>query len=229
MKTSPLKKWRIDPDSLMTSLFIAICVIVYLLMLVSFGSTERIDALLTYGAKSNELINGYGQWWRLITASFVHIGIQHLILNMISLYFLGLELEKIMGAWRYSLLFLVACLGGNLFSYAFNDSISAGASTGIFGLFASYLVLAKMYPRSTGLQMRAYNYSVLIVLNVINGLLSPGIDNWGHIGGAIYGAAICLILGLKGVKPYGIDRKTQFLAGLFLLLLSGVLVFFGHR
>lgn len=229
MYSSPIKKWRTKKDSFITHLSIAICVTVYILMLVFFGSTERIDALLTFGAKSNDLINVYGQWWRLITASFVHIGIQHLILNMISLYFLGIELEKIMGTWRYSILFLVACLGGNLFSYAFNESISAGASTGIFGLFASYLVFAKMYPHSMSLKMRANNYTLLIVLNVINGLLSPGIDNWGHIGGAVYGAAISLIVGLKNAKPYGISRRSQMFSGIFLFLMSAVLLYFGHQ
>lgn len=209
----------------MTYLFLSLNIIVYLITLWRFGTTENTYVLLLMGAKFSPLIIAEQQWWRLLSAAFLHIGIQHLIMNGITLYFLGQELERIMGHWRFTLVYFIAAIGGNVFSFAFSDSVSAGASTALFGMFASIIVLSKMYPRVHALKQRASTYTILIVLNVLNGLIMPGIDNWGHFGGAIYGAIATLVVGLA-IKSET-SKKERLLALVIGVILTVLLIMYG--
>lgn len=150
------------------------------------GGSENTITLIQYGAKVNELIY-LGEWWRLVTPMFLHIGFSHLVLNSLIIYFLGAEVEMIIGHLRYFILYLMSGVLGNLASFALNNSVSAGASTAIFGVFASTIVLAKLYPYHTGIQLLSRNYLTLIILNVVFGIFSTGTDNAGHIGGLLGG------------------------------------------
>lgn len=212
---------------IMTYFFLSLTILVYLLMLLFFGSSMNTRALLSLGAKFNYLIVFEQEWWRLITAAFVHIGFTHLLLNGISIYFMGSELELILGHWKFSLIYLLAAFGGNLFSFAFNPiNISAGASTSIFGLFACFIGLSYIFPHSQALKARAANFLVLIILNFANGILSSGTDNWGHFGGAVFGFLATLIL----CSPKGESHaKLRLVARGLLLLLTITLLFFGYR
>lgn len=160
------------------------------------GGSENIETLIQYGAKVNEFIY-IGEWWRLITPMFLHIGFTHLVLNSLIVYFLGVELEMIIGHFRFFILYLLSGILGNLASFALNTSVSAGASTAIFGMFASTIVLAKLYPYHTGIQQLSRNYLTLIVLNVLMGIFSTTVDNAGHIGGLLGGYLIMYALSSK--------------------------------
>lgn len=212
---------------LMTYVFLAISILVFLYMLLVYGTTTDARVLLMMGAKFNYLIIAQGEWWRLITAAFIHIGFSHILFNGISLYFMGLELEPLLGHFKFSLVYLLAALGGNLASFAFNpNNISAGASTSIFGLFASFVALAYIFPQSTWIRQRARNFIVLIALNFINGLLIPDIDNWGHLGGAVFGFLATIVL----LSPKKDARQThKGLAGLLLLVLMFGLLYLGYQ
>lgn len=194
-------------------------VTVFLMMLIRYQSTTSVEALINFGAKSNGHILLKSEWWRLLTPTFVHIGIEHLLFNCLSLYFIGQELEKLMGHVRFLLLFLIASFGGNLFSFAFNDNISAGASTGIFGLFVAYIVLAIMYPQLSMLKQRAINFSLLILLNFMTSLFSQGIDNWGHFGGAVFGGIATANLGIGSPLDSSLTRTQK---GLLIILGIGL-------
>lgn len=219
------KKVSLSDKPFMTYFFLGLNIIVYLITLWRFGTTENTYALILMGAKYSPLIIADQEWWRLLSAAFLHIGAQHIIMNGITLYFLGQELERIMGHWRFTIVYLVAAIGGNIFSFAFSDSVSAGASTALFGMFASMIVLSKMYPRVHALQQRATTYTILIVLNVVNGFLIPGIDNWGHFGGAIYGAIATLIVGLAIQSE--ISKKERLLALVIGVILTVLLIMYG--
>ncbi|MGF3183083.1 rhomboid family intramembrane serine protease [Facklamia sp. P12945] len=204
-----MKKRRILALPFVTYSLVAINLMVFIYMLIRFQTTTSLEALIKTGAKSNELILYGGEWWRLITPSFIHIGFEHLLFNNLSLYFIGQDLEKILGHGRFLIIYLLASFGGNVFSFAFNDNVSAGASTGIFGLFLAYIVLAKMYPNMIVLRQRAINFSLLIILNVITGFSSQGIDQWGHFGGAVYGGMTTLVLGLGHRLHASVDKKIR--------------------
>src|SRR5699024_505594 len=111
----------------------------------------------------------------------------HLLFNGLVIYFLGIELEMIIGHFRFFVLYLLSGLLGNAASFAFNNSISAGASTAIFGMFATTIVLGKLYPYHTKIQRLSRDYLALIIINVVMGIFSHSIDHAGHLGGMLGG------------------------------------------
>lgn len=204
--------------------FVAINVIMYLIM--SFnGGSENPWTLIYYGAKVNELIV-IGQWWRLITPAFLHIGLSHLLFNTVIIYFLGSELEMIIGHFRYSLLYLFSALLGNTASFALNNSISAGASTAVFGLFASTIVLAKLFPYHSGIQRLSKNYITLIIINFVFGMFSGSVDNAGHFGGLLGGYLFMYILSSKNAMNN--PMKKRIIVGLGYLTILIVLITIGY-
>lgn len=224
-----MKRNKVNQLPLITYIILAINLGVYAYMLLRFQTTTSVEALLSTGAKSNELIVLNNEWWRLITPAFIHIGFEHLLFNNLSIYYIGQDLEKILGHWRFLWVFLLASLGGNLFSFAFNENISAGASTGIFGLFVAYIALSIMYPRFQDLKQRALNFSILIILNIGTSLFSSGIDNWGHFGGAVFGALATLSVGLPIRVKSQISNSKRLLAGVFMLVIMAALVYFRYK
>lgn len=210
----------------LTYIFLGICVLVYVYMLLTHGTTMSIPALIATGANVAPLMVFENEWWRLITAAFIHIGFRHLFFNGISIYFIGSELEAVIGHVRFFLVYFVSAVGGNLFSFAFNSgSVSAGASTSIFGLFACYLALAYLNPNSMVLGARASSFTVLLVINFVNGFLSQGVDNWGHFGGVVFGALVTIIIG-KSTRT-DLSKGFRITALIALFAIAFVLVYIG--
>lgn len=131
-----------------------------------------------------------GEWYRLVTAMFLHYGLVHLLLNMWALWVLGRELEALLGPLRFLALYLVAGLGGNVAAYLFSspNAASAGASTAIFGLFAAVFVLMRRLGRDTSAIVP------ILVINLIFTFTVPGISIPGHVGGLVTGAAMAWVL-----------------------------------
>lgn len=211
----------------MTYIFLALNVAMYVYMLLRYNTTTNTMALLEAGANFTPAVVLNNEWWRLITAAFIHIGFSHILMNGITLYFLGIDLERIHGHFRFAIIYLVSALGGNLFSFAFNINVSAGASTAIFGMFASYLVLAHLNPDSPLFRQRASTFTILIVLNFMNGLFTSGIDNWGHFGGALFGALMTFAIGFGSSRS--VSRLERGLAIIALLVVSMILIFVGRN
>lgn len=221
-----VSNWRLTKDSpYITYLLLFITIAVYLFMLLRFRTTENTIALVIMGAKMNALIVLENEWWRLLTAAFIHIGFEHILMNGISLYFIGMELERIMGHWRFAVLYIVSAIGGNLLSFAFSPNVSAGASTALFGTFAAFIVLAYLYPNHRYLSMRARTFTILLVLNLITGFTSTGIDYWGHIGGAIFGVLITFVIGLPIKNDF--PRRYKLYSLLAIILITLILVWVG--
>ncbi|MFK8197753.1 rhomboid family intramembrane serine protease [Tuanshanicoccus lijuaniae] len=213
--------------SVVTYIFIALNLLIYFLMIIIWGTTESSRVLLHAGAMFRPIIIQYNQWWRLFTAGFIHIGIEHLLMNLLSLYFVGMELERITGHWRFLCIYLLSIVGGNTLSFALSSSsvVSAGASTGIFGLFAAYVVLAKLYPLSSYLQERGKTFSMLIIANIVLNLFSGTIDMWGHIGGAVFGALATLMIGIPKSGKQNLVRRLQIITVVIILFV--LLIFIG--
>lgn len=127
-----------------------------------------------------------GEWWRLVTNGFLHLSVTHIALNMLALYFIGLGLERVLGAWRYLTLYLLSLLGGSASVMLFSSvtSASAGASGAIFGLMGALLVTLKRFK----LDMR--QAGVVIAINVIATFTIPGISWQAHLGGLVVGALV---------------------------------------
>jgi rhomboid protease GluP len=171
------------------------------LNLVVFAAQQLLISLLGFdlviglGAKENTAIAA-GQYWRLITPVFIHAGLAHLFVNMYSLYVIGPSAEEMFGRLRFLCFFVLAGLGGAIFSLAFNASPSVGASGAIFGLLGmlgAFWYLHRTTFGSVGkLQLR--QIAMVAALNLLIGL-SPGIDFWAHLGGFLTGIALALLFG----------------------------------
>jgi membrane associated rhomboid family serine protease len=137
-----------------------------------------------------------GQWWRLVTAAFLHIGPVHLALNMLGLLVFGSELERQLGRWRFLALYLLSVLGGAAAIQLFGlpEVPVAGASTAIYGLLGGLGVL---------MLVRRQDVRGLLMLLAINVVISflPGVSLLGHLGGLLAGALTAGILVLTRRRP----------------------------
>jgi rhomboid protease GluP len=183
---------------------LAITILVYLAQMASqqlLGSD--IPALM--GMKVNDLI-AEGQLWRLITPVFLHGGILHIGFNMYALFILGPGLERYFGHGRFLVLYFLAGFAGNVLSFMFSAAPSLGSSTAIFGLLGAQGVFVyRNQEVFGGLARRALTNVIWIAaVNLIIGM-TPGIDNWGHMGGLIGGTIFAWfggpLLVLQGVFP----------------------------
>jgi membrane associated rhomboid family serine protease len=129
-----------------------------------------------------------GEWWRLITATFLHYGIVHLGLNMLVLWFIGPPLEEYFGHWRYLLVYLVSGLAGSAGALLWSpNALTVGASGAIWGIMGAALVLEARRIWVFGGQAMG-----LVVFNLAITFLIPGISIGGHIGGLI-GGGLCAL------------------------------------
>ena len=205
-----------------TYIFIGIQIFIFLLMEL-FGSSRNTFILILFGAKYTPLILE-GQWWRLITPMFLHIGIIHLLMNSMALYFLGTTVERIFGRFRFLFIFLLAGFMGNVASFVFSpQSISAGASGGIFGLFGALLFFGLVHPRPFFRTMGA-NIITLVGINLLIGFL-PGIDFAGHLGGLVGGFLAAAIVSLPREKNF----PRQIIAFIATLLIAIFGLYFGFN
>src|SRR5699024_2263577 len=111
----------------LTYAFILLNVFIFIFLEAS-GSSMDINHLIQFGAKYNPAILE-GEWWRIVSSMFLHIGFFHLLMNMIALFYLGAAVERIYGTFRFSIIYFLAGIGGGLASFAFAVNVSAGAST----------------------------------------------------------------------------------------------------
>lgn len=150
-----------------------------------------------------------GQWWRLLTSTFLHFGLFHIALNMWALYVNGLVAERIFGSVRYLAIYLVAGVSGSVTSLLWHPVVNgAGASGPIFGvlgaLLAFFLLRKSGLPASVVKSQRA-SAGVFVVYSLLNGARYGGIDNAAHLGGLVGGFVMGLIL----ARPLNAERNTK--------------------
>lgn len=179
---------------IVTYIIMAICIILFILMELSGGSTNS-QTLLKYGANLDVLVKN-GEYYRLFTCIFLHIGIMHLLCNMYSLYIIGREVENLFGKIKYIIIFILSGIFGSIMSLAFtHNTISAGGSGAIFGLLGALLYFGMHYRTYLG---EAIKRSIIpiIVVNLIIGFFAEGIDLAAHIGGLVGGILLAMMVGV---------------------------------
>lgn len=181
-----------------TNLLISICVFIFALMIVKGANPLGINGLLLYlfGANVKEAVVG-GEIFRLITSTFLHASLLHLLFNMYALYIIGNQLESYIGKIKFLVVYLVSAISGSLMSCVFTTGISVGASGAIFGLLGSLLYFGYHYRLYLGSVLKS-QIIPLILINLIFGFMDPRIDNAAHIGGLIGGYLTTMALGIKG-------------------------------
>jgi membrane associated rhomboid family serine protease len=179
-----------DDPGYVTKVIIGINVLVFLAQQAS-GSFER--HLILIGNAFDPLTGQQigvadGQYYRLLTAAFMHANVLHIALNMYALFLFGPPLEAALGRVRFSVLYLVSAIGGTTLSYAFSapNQQSLGASGAVFGLLGAFFVVNRRLGRETS------GLVVLIVINFAFSFIAPGIDWRAHVGGMVSGALVAL-------------------------------------
>jgi membrane associated rhomboid family serine protease len=203
--------------------------VLQLLTEISFG----FDIVLALGAKVNDAIAA-GEVWRLVTPIFIHGGLLHLFVNMYSLQAIGPSAERLLGTPRVLAFYLIAGLGGVTLSLALTPHPSIGASGALFGLLGvlGAFLLRHRPILGASAEVSLRRIGMVALLNLGLGLI-PGIDNWGHVGGLVTGAALTWFFGprleleiveLTGVRyvdrrPWkAVRRQALAVAGVIILL-----------
>ncbi len=161
------------------------------------GSTESSMFMIAHGAMFVPLVL-QGEYWRLLTAVFMHFGIGHIINNMIVLYVLGDNLERALGSFKYLIFYLVCGIGANAASMLFEiqtdaAAVSAGASGAVFGVVGG-LIYAVAVNRGRLEDLSTRQLVIMAALSLYFGFTSAGVNNVAHVAGLALGIVMGILL-----------------------------------
>ena len=171
--------------------------ILYFFWLEFHGSTENAAFMVEHGAMYVPLVVREGEYYRLLTAVFMHFGISHLVNTMVILFVLGDNLERALGKVKYLVFYLICGVGANVFSMVvsireYELAVSAGASGAIFGVIGGLLyVVIRNRGRLEDLSTR--QLALFVACSLYFGFTSTGIDNAAHVGGLVLGFLLAAI------------------------------------
>ena len=206
---------------IVTGILILVNIIVFALMYIIGKGSENTETLINFGANIPALIRG-GDYYRLITSGFLHIGIIHILCNMYSLSVLGPSIEHFYGKAKYILIYFFSMIIASLFVMVFQSdySVSAGASGAIFGLLGSLLYFGYHYRGYIGNQIIGQIIPVIII-NLVIGFMAPGISNAAHIGGLLGGVCVSFMLGINDKS----DNKNRITGTILTVVLTGFMIY----
>ena len=208
-KGEKLAKIFTNKSSLITYTIIIICVIVFGLMYILGNGSMDEGTLITFGANLGFLTKN-GEYFRLLTCAFLHIGIVHLLFNMYALFVIGPQVESFFGKFKFTLIYLLSAISASTLSLIFNDNvISAGASGAIFGLLGALLYFGYYYRVYLGNVLKSQIVPIILI-NLVFGFVVSGVDNAAHIGGLIGGVLTSMALGAPD-KNNKADRINGFI------------------
>lgn len=172
--------------------------------------------LLDYGGNFAVATTG-GQWWRLISAMFLHSGLVHVAFNMWALWDAGRVAERLFGRWRYLALYVLAGVLGGVASINWQqDFVGVGASGAVFGVYggllAALLLRPDLLPGTVTKQLQG-SATVFILYSLFNGFTHAGIDNAAHVGGLVAGALIGAALVMPTRRALAATAATLVLIG----------------
>ena len=176
---------RRDPQ--LTYVLIAINVVAFLAMMASGGGIDgRGSTVYDNGALFGPLVAD-GEWWRIVSAGFLHAGPLHLAFNMYFLYFLGTMLEPEIGKLRFAAIYFVSLLGGSLGALLLSpNAVTVGASGAVFGMMGAAILAL----RARGIDPMQSGLGITLLLNLGITFVIPNISIGGHIGGLAAGGIV---------------------------------------
>lgn len=170
-----------------------VIMIVYFIFISLNGGTTNNVALVKYGAFFPPYILEFSEYYRFISAIFIHIGLSHILFNGYALYVFGPQIEMLMGPKKFLVFFLLSGIGGNIATFFFNfASLSAGASGSLFGLFGAFLYLVHRHRNMVTPEGRKSILS-LLGINLALTFLVPSISITAHLGGLVIGYLLSYI------------------------------------
>jgi membrane associated rhomboid family serine protease len=177
------------PTGIVTYTLIALNAVVFVAQLITAGDISGTSGeVFVNGALFGPLVAD-GEWWRLITAAFLHGGLLHLAFNMLFLWWFGRNLEAFVGPGRYLGIYIVSALAGSAGALLVAPGVpTVGASGAVFGILGAGLVLE----RGKGIAIFGGQALFVIVINLVLGFVLSNVSIGGHIGGLI-GGALCML------------------------------------
>jgi rhomboid protease GluP len=214
---------RVPPVTIATLALLAVIFVAEVRM----GALESRESIIAMGALARERVAA-GEYWRLLTAPWLHGGTEHLIGNGIALYILGMVCEAAFGPAQFVVLYVLSGLAGSVVSALVSAGPSVGASGAIFGLQGAAIVLLRRERARLLVRDRRVGFVLLIwaIYTIAGGLSDPFIDNGAHIGGALGGALIASRLHPVVLSPMPAERASVVLRwlGLVVALLAYAVV-----
>jgi len=206
---------RVPPVTLATLVLLAAIFVVE----IRLGALASKEASIAMGALARERVAA-GEYWRLLTAPWLHGGTEHLIGNGIALYILGMVCEAAFGRAQLFVLYVLSGLAGSLVSMLVSVGPSVGASGAIFGLQGAAIVLLRRERDRLLVRDRRVGFVLLIwaIYTIAGGLTDPFIDNGAHIGGALGGALIASRLHPVVLSPMPAERVAAVRRWLWLVV-----------
>ena len=206
---------RVPPVTLATLVLLAAIFVVE----IRLGALASKEAIIAMGALARERVAA-GEYWRLLTAPWLHGGTEHLIGNGIALYILGMVCEAAFGRAQLFVLYVLSGLAGSLVSMLVSVGPSVGASGAIFGLQGAAIVLLRRERDRLLVRDRRVGFVLLIwaIYTIAGGLTDPFIDNGAHIGGALGGALIASRLHPVVLSPMPAERVAAVRRWLWLVV-----------
>lgn len=185
----------------------------------------NVNSITSFGGNNLILVQN-GEVWRLITSAFLHVSLAHLLVNMYSLVALGTQVETFIGKWKFLFIYFISAICGNLLSLTFSEPniISAGASGAIFGLMGALLYFGYHYRLYLSSAIKQQLIPI-IILNLLIGLLIPGIDLTAHIGGLIGGYLAAMAVGIES-KSQKRDMINGWIVLILLIAFLSYIIFF---
>lgn len=168
-----------------TLVLLGLNVALYVLQVASAGEVTDRFAMIGY-LEGADIGVAAGEYYRLLTAAFLHGSPIHLLFNMVALFMVGPQIEAALGRGRYLTLYLLSALGGSAASYLISSPFQrgVGASGAVFGLFAAYFVITRRLGGDTS------QITGLLGINLVIGFVIPGIDWRAHLGGLVVGGLL---------------------------------------
>ena len=196
-------------SSIMLKILIALNAIAYLASEVLGGSTNP-EVLIFLGALIPELAYIYGEWWRLLTATFLHFGLLHLFMNCFALYILGPFVERVLGKVRFLVVYLISGLASmglivGLNYYGMHESSlvvgASGSVMGIIGATAGIYFISWLRTRALSSTQQLKNIGIILLLQAAFDLSTPQVSFTAHFGGVVMGfLSTCLVIKLSTVR-----------------------------
>lgn len=191
-KNKEEKQLQIKTGNIFLTISILVLNFIVFIIMERNGGSENTENLIRFGAIVPDLIINDGQYYRLFSAMFIHIGLLHLCSNSMSLLIMGIRVEKYYGKFAFLIIYFLSGLSCSLFSIFFSRSVAAGASGAIFGLSASILSYTFIKRKSmAGFDL--YMIAIILILGLGMGYMKPNVDNFGHLGGFIGGLIVSAI------------------------------------
>lgn len=192
---------------MITKIIMLVCAGIFIMITFIDKDDDKAALAIKYGALYPLRVETKKEYWRLLTANFVHIDIMHLVMNLYGIYYLGSFFESYLGAMAYLYLIVVSCLTTTGLTYVMalknphlENRITLGASGIFYGYFGAMIALGFLFQ---GPYLRLLeSFLSVIIINIAFTLLNPRISKTGHLGGLLGGFIAIAILIVTGLCVY---------------------------